>query len=245
VDKSYIADNIFGKDIGIVKTAIQVRGDTKQAVIARNRLGESSSFAIANQNVLAFAHHCLADGNTMTSGFTVDAQDITFRNNRMKYEPIEVPEGERPRGVTSRLAKFDAHMNWGGVCEDIRIYDNTYRGPILVDRPVNGLSVHDNILVMAGAGLDNDSFRGFFGVPHADEEVHSDRNLYHAVNTDTGDAVDISEWLKQRRAAGHDQNSKTGDPEFKSLEAESPDFLKPAPGGPGEGLGARVPEWEE
>ena len=245
VDKSYVAHNTFGKDIGIVKTAIQVRGDTKQAVIAHNRLGETSSFAPANQNALAFAHHSLVDGNIMTSGFTVGAQDITFRNNRMKYEPILVREGERPRGVTSQFAKFDAHMNWGGVCEDIRIYDNTYRGPALVFAPVNSLFVHENILVMARAGLEDDNFRGGFHVPHVDEEVHSDRNLYHAVNTDTGEAVDISEWLKQRRAAGHDQHSKIGDPEFKSLDHESPDFLKPTPGGPGDGLGAQVSEWGE
>ena len=238
VDKSYIAHNTLGKDLGHVKTAIQVRGNTEQAVIARNRLGETSSFAVANNNTLAFVHHCLAEGNIMTAGFSVGAQDIVFRNNRMKYEPIVLPDGKGTRHVSPTLAGFDAHMDWAGVCEDIWMYDNTYRGPVLIRSPVNNLSVRDNIIVIARNGLSEDNLRGFFNVPHSEEEVHSDRNLYHAVNTETGEAVDIGEWLKQRRTAGHDLHSKAGEPRFLSLDTDSPDFLVPAPDGPAADLGS-------
>ncbi|MFO7957659.1 MAG: ankyrin repeat domain-containing protein [Candidatus Brocadiia bacterium] len=234
-DKSYIAHNNFGEDLGAVKTAIQVRGDTKQAVIARNRLGRTASFAIANNNTLAFVHHCLAEGNIMTAGFTLGAQEVTLRNNRMKYGLVVGPDGKKRKVGAPMLAGFDAHMNWGGVCEDIRICDNAYRGPLLLRSPVNNLSVHNNIVVIA-----RDSFRGVFGVPRADEEVKSDANVYYALNAETGEALDISEWLAGRRNGGNDRNSKVVNPQFMSLDPDSPDFLLPAPDGPAAGVGAEA-----
>ncbi len=104
---------------------------------------------------------------------------------------------------------------------------------------MNNLSAHDNIIVIGRKGLPEDNVRGFFEVPHSEGEVHSDRNLYHAVNTDTGEAVDIGEWLKQRRTAGHDLHSKAGDPRFLSLDPDSPDFLVSTPDGPAAALRER------
>ncbi len=64
----------------------------------------------------------------MTAGFTVGAQDIVFRNNRMKCEPIVLPDGKGTQHVSFVLAGFDDPMDWAGVCEDTWMYDNTYRG---------------------------------------------------------------------------------------------------------------------
>ena len=110
------------------------------------------------------------------------------------------------------------------------MYDNTYRGPVLIRSPVDNLSARDNIILVVRKRLSEDNVRGFFEVPHSEEEVHSDRTLYHA--------VDIGEWLKQRRTAGHDLHSKAGDPRFLSLDPDSRDFLVPAPDGPAADLGA-------
>jgi hypothetical protein len=64
-------------------------------------------------------------------------------------------------------------------------------------------------------------------VPHADEEVSSDRNIYYAANPKTGVVIDLDEWLAERRAAGHDENSRVAELTFKSLDPENPDFLVP------------------
>jgi hypothetical protein len=239
--KGYIAYNTFGKDLGVAKTAIQVRGDTEQVVIARNRIADTASFAPANQNALSRVHHCLADENILTSGFTVGAQDITFRRNRMKYEPLERIPGEPFSNAYPALVGFDAHMNWPGVCEDIHIYDNTFMGGPFVRSAVNNLHVHDNVIVMTGSGLSAEKFWTFFHVPHEEEEVRSDRNVYHALNTKNGKALELSAWLKARQAKGRDLNSTVGAIEFLSLDPDSPEFMKPKPGTVPESAGATRP----
>jgi hypothetical protein len=114
------------------------------------------------------------------------------------------------------------------VCENIAIYDNTFMGGSFVRHAVNKLSVHDNTIVMASPGLSAEKFWTFFHVPNEEEEVRSDRNHYHAINTETGKPLDLREWLKARQAAGRDRHSRLGDPQFISLKPDSPSFLTPA-----------------
>jgi len=81
--------------------------------------------------------------------------------------------------------------------------------------------VYDNIIVgTAGLGALADKL---------DNKLHFSEN-----------AEALEAWLAQRRAAGQCAKSKIGDPRFVSLDPASPDFLKPASGGPGEGCGAQV-----
>ena len=111
---------------------------------------------------------------------------------------------------------------------DLHFYHNTYVGPRFLSAKANSVTVHPNII----SGTVGPGGLGAL-VEHADGNLHFGE-----------DTAGLEKWLSERRAAGQCENSKVGDPQFLSLDPASPEFLKPAPGGPCEGLGAQVPEWK-
>ncbi len=229
--KAYVAHNDL-RDLGTVKDAITIRGPySARVVLAHNRFDSLAAFEPANDGGKTFLHHCLAEGNISTCGYWMMGQHLTFRHNRMRYGRV------RDRVIRpAEFARLSHKSSQVGVSEHLHFYHNTCYSPAFLVGAGNRVTAQHNIVVLADSDVERDGPRGPFRVARP-EELDCDHNLYHAVNTDTGEAVDISEWLKQRRATGHDQNSKAGDPEFLSLDPDSPDFLRPAPG---EAFGARV-----
>jgi hypothetical protein len=122
-----------------------------------------------------------------------------------------------------------SHMDWPGVCEDIRVYDNVYRGPggLVQGRAVD-VTAPDNVVQLVSDRIRQRFWYGFFRVPHALEEVKSDGNTYYAANPKTGEVIDLTEWLAKRREAGSDEHSRAAEPTLKSLNPNDPDFMVPA-----------------
>lgn len=169
--------------------------------------------------------HVLIEGNVSTGGFWFcSAVNSTVRNNRMVWKDKREFDPAIYRIVTDQAIRESSLLSLRStttVCENIQVDNNTYVGPGFLGGVAHNLKVYDNIIVgPAGLGALVSS---------------SDGNLYHPT-----DAKAQETWLAAQRAKGQDQNSKLGDPKFLSLDPASPDFLKPAPGGPGEGVGARV-----
>ena len=201
--KQYIAHNTMGKDLGNVKSAIQIRGNTSQTVLADNRLAVVSSFNPANTGVLSRVHHCLADRNILTSGLTMGGQHIAFRRNRLDYQPIEQKPGEPSHGgVYPHLVSFGGHMRWPGVCEKAFIYDNTVRSGAFLSGPVHDLDVHGNRVALTIPRLRPDRFAGFVHVGSAARNLTSRGNRYQVIDRATGKIGDVSAWLKAQQAAG-------------------------------------------
>jgi len=232
--KAYVAHNDL-RDLGTVKDAFTIRGPySSQIVLAHNRFEALSAFEPANDGGKTFIHHCLAEGNVSTCGYWMMGQHLTFRHNRMKYRRVQ-DRVIRP----AEFARLSHKSSQVGVSEHLHFYHNTCYAPSFLVGRGNRVTTQHNIVVLADSNIDRDGPGGPMRAVRPDE-LDCDHNLYDAVNTDTGEAVQISEWLMQRRTTGNDLHSRIGDPKFLSLDPDDEDFLKPAPGGPGKGLGAQV-----
>ena len=219
----YIAHNDL-TDLGDVKSAVSLRFPFPERVVfVGNRFEDVVNIGYQNKR---HHRHVLVEGNVSTSGFTFSRYNSAIRNNRMAWNPerpFEVGEylyperdsraGEIVPGCRAwRPSQFVTFRD-GGVPEKMLVENNTYVGPQLVAGKAYKLEVTGNIIVgPASLGAKADTL---------------DNNLHFSENTEA-----LEEWLAERRAAGQCENSKIGDPEFLSLDPDSPDFLKPAPGSP-------------
>ncbi len=228
---SYFAHNDWN-DLGIVKSTMSLRTTEDPAgriVFAHNRFDTVVAMGgnPAGQGGGA-QRHVLIDGNVSTGGFWQVAQDVVIRNNRMLWraERDFDPEIYRPeRDPAIRERSLVALRTSIATCENIRVYNNAYVGPQFLNGRAQNLDVSGNIIV------------GPTGLGTQAEKL--DGNLHFSE-----DAEALEAWLAERRAVGQAAESKIGDPRFLSMDPDDEDFLKPAPGGTGEGLGACVPQWE-
>ncbi len=226
----YIAHNDL-TDLGDVKSAVSLRTPFPERVVfVGNRFEDV--VAIAGQHY-GYHRHVLIEGNVSTCGFWISRHNFVVRNNRMAWNPerpFEVGKYEYPgrdgrsgkveRSRSIRPQQFVAFRK-GGVSENMLVVNNAYVGPQFLSHQAHNLEVYGNIIV------------GPSGLGTLAEKL--DNNLHFSENAEALEA-----WLAERRTEGQCENSKVGDPEFHSLDPDSPDFLRPAPGGPGEGLGARA-----
>jgi len=221
---SYFAHNDW-TDLGVVKSTMSLRTTEDPAgrvVFARNRF--DTVVAIGGNPSGGAQRHVLLDGNVSTGGFWLTAAvDSAVRNNRMLWRPERDfdPAIYRPeRDGAIREQTLVALRDSIAVNENIRIYSNTYVGPQFLGGRAYNLGAFNNIIVgPSGLGASAD---------------RADGNLHYS-----DDAAVLEKWLSERRAAGQCVNSKTGEPQFLSLDPASPDFLRPKPRGPGAGQGAQ------
>jgi hypothetical protein len=227
----YIAHNDL-TDLGDVKSAVSLRTPFPERVVfVSNRFQDV--VAIGGQ-ALGYHRHVLIEGNVSTCGFWPSRHNFAIRNNRVAWNPerpFEVgkyvyPDREGRSGPIEKCRSIRPQQfitfRDGGVPETMLVENNTYAGPQFLAGRVYRLEAHHNIIVgpsSLGAKADR-----------------LDNNLHFSE-----DAEALEKWLAERRAAGQCANSKVGDPKFLSLDPASPDFLKPAPGGPGAGVGAEFP----
>ncbi len=235
------------KQFYIAHNDLTEQGDVKSAVSLRTPFGERVVL-VGNrvENVLnigyqhhGYHRHVLIEGNVSTCGFRLGRFNFVVRYNRVAWNPerpFEVgkyvyPERDRRAGeIVERSRAYRPrqfiHLDGGmGVPENMLVENNTYVGPRFLSHRAHNLEVSGNIIVgPASLGAQAEKLDG---------------NLHFSEDPEALEA-----WLAERRAAGQAAESKIGDPRFLSMDPDDEDFLKPAPGGPGEGLGACVPQWE-
>ncbi len=218
----YIAHNDL-TDLGDVKSAVSLRTPFPERVVFVGNQFQDV-VAIAGQHY-GYHRHVLIEGNVSTCGFWISRHNFVVRNNRMVWNPerpFEVGKYEYPgrdgrSGKVERSRSIRPHQfvafREGGVPEKMLVENNSYVGPQFLAGKVYKLEVTGNIIVgPASLGAKADRL---------------DNNLHFSENTEA-----LEKWLAERRAEGQCENSKIGDPEFLSLDPDSPDFLKPAPGSP-------------
>jgi ankyrin repeat protein len=213
--KSYIAHNVWPRNIGDCKTALTVRNLCSDVVIAFNQISNTMGNAANTDNQLGFVHTFLVDSNVFTCGSSWGAQRVTIRRNRMKHMDLIEVNGKR-HASNPYFLNLHSHMDATGLSEQFDVYQNTYIGPgPFLRGPGAKVRVLDNIILI-------DNPIPFHAIKPS--EVRSDRNRYYCTGKES---AGLAEWLLKTRELGHDRNSEIEQPRFVSQDLSDPDFLQP------------------